>query len=128
MSMATSLEVREPFFDHELIEYVLKIPDHFKKGAVPKSLLIGATGNLIPQEIYNRPKKGFVFPWNHWLRHELKSYCESKIKLLSQRDFIHPATLTRYWNDFLINQNGVGYSHILLLVSLENYIERHQLS
>ncbi len=64
MSMAHSLEVREPFFDHELIEYVLQVPDKYKKGEVPKSLLIESLGDLIPPTIYNRPKKGFVFPWN----------------------------------------------------------------
>ena len=79
MSMAHSLEVREPFFDNELIEYVLQIPDEYKKGAVPKSLLIESLGDLIPPTIYNRPKKGFVFPWNQWLRNELKSYCETRL-------------------------------------------------
>jgi len=127
MSMAHSLEVREPFFDHELIEYVLRIPDEFKKGTMPKSLLIESLGDLIPPEIYNRPKKGFVFPWNQWLRNELKTYCETRIKALSQREFIHQKALMDYWEDFLNHRNAVGYSNILMLVSLENYIELHDL-
>ena len=127
MSMAHSLEVREPFFDHELIEYVLRVPDEYKKGEVPKSLLIESLGDLIPPTIYNRPKKGFVFPWNQWLRNELKNYCETRIKTLSQREFIHQTAMMNYWEDFLNHRNAVGYSNILMLVSLENYIELHGL-
>jgi asparagine synthase (glutamine-hydrolysing) len=127
MSMANSLEVREPFFDHELIENVLRIPDNFKKGDKPKSLLINSLNNLIPPEIYERPKKGFVFPWNKWLRNELKSYCEIRIHTLSQRDFIQQKAVLAYWDDFLHHRNAVGYSNILLLIALENYIERHEL-
>ena len=127
MSMANSLEVREPFFDHELIEYVLRIPDNFKKGDAPKSLLINSLNNLIPPEIYERPKKGFVFPWNNWLRNELKSYCEVRIHNLSQRDFIQQKAVLTYWDDFLHHRNAVGYSNILLLIALENYIELHEL-
>jgi asparagine synthase (glutamine-hydrolysing) len=97
MSMANSLEVREPFFDHELIEYVMRIPDKFKKGSVPKSLLINSVNNLIPAEIYERPKKGFVFPWNNWLRNELKTYCEIRLQTLSQRDFVNQQAVIKYW-------------------------------
>ena len=128
MSMANSLEVREPFFDHELIEYVLRIPDNMKNGSNPKSLLLKATGDLLPPEIYQRPKKGFTFPWNHWLRNELRSYSEQRIKNLAQRDFMNEKSTLHYWNDFLNQKNGIGYSHILLLVALENYIEQNNLS
>ncbi len=127
MSMANSLEVREPFFDHELIEYVLRIPDNFKKGDIPKPLLINSLNNLIPPEIYERHKKGFVFPWNNWLRNELKSYCEVRIQTLSQREFIQQKAVLAYWDDFLHHRNAVGYSNILLLIALENYIELHAL-
>jgi asparagine synthase (glutamine-hydrolysing) len=128
MSMAVSLEVREPFFDHDLIEYVLNVPDEFKTGRLPKSLLIAATGNLIPQEVYQRPKKGFVFPWNKWFRSELKTYCAEKINLLAQRDFVDGYFVKQYWNDFLEYRNQIGWTNILLLVALENYADLHNLS
>lgn len=127
MSMAVALEIREPFFDHELVEYVMNIPDRFKEGANPKSLLLKATGNLLPPEIYQRPKKGFVFPWNNWFRRELKSYCESKIKLLAEKDFVNGSAVLSYWNDFLHQRNQVGWTNILLLITLENYTELHNL-
>ena len=127
MSMSASLEVREPFFDHELIQYVLKIPDSFKEGEWPKTLLLKSLGQMIPEEIYQRPKKGFVFPWDKWFRNELKSYIEDKIKLLAQRNFVNGNRVLSYWSDFLNQRNQVGYTNILLLVALENYVELHRL-
>lgn len=127
MSMAVALEIREPFFDHELVEYVMNIPDRFKEGVDPKSLLLRATGDLIPPEIYQRPKKGFTFPWNNWIRGELKSYCEAKIKLLAEKDFVNGSAILSYWNDFLNGRNQIVGTNILLLVTLENYTELHNL-
>ncbi len=126
--MANSLEVREPFFDHELIEYVMRVPDTMKNGTMPKSLMIESLGDLIPPDIYQRPKKGFVFPLNHWLRNELRSYCEQKIKMLSQRDFVYEKGIQNYWEGFLNQKNQIRGTNIFLLLALENYIELHNLN
>lgn len=127
MSMALALEVREPFFDHELVAYVLGLPDQVKQGARPKSLLLEALGDAIPAAVYQRPKKGFVLPGDQWFRRELKSYCTEKIRHLAARDFMHEPALLRYWDDFLKGKNAVRWTHILVLMALENYIRRHQL-
>jgi asparagine synthase (glutamine-hydrolysing) len=127
MSMALALEVREPFFDHELVEYIMGLPDSVKQDTKPKSLLLEALGDSIPAEVYNRPKKGFVLPGEQWFRHELKSYCAEKISHLAARDFMHGQALWHYWNDFLEGKNAVRWTNILLLMALENYIQLHQL-
>ncbi|MCB0577674.1 MAG: asparagine synthase C-terminal domain-containing protein, partial [Saprospiraceae bacterium] len=82
MSMASALEVREPFFDHELIEYMLRVPDEIKYPAYPKQLLVESLAPLLPDSIVHRPKKGFTFPWKHWLRHELKGWCQGNLERL----------------------------------------------
>lgn len=127
MSMAQALEVREPFFDHELVEYVLGLPDTCKQGSPSKSLLVHALGTAIPPAIYNRPKKGFVLPGEQWFRNELTAFCADKMMQLSQRDFIHGNALKQYWNDFLAGRNAIRWTHILLLLALENYIQLHRL-
>jgi len=72
MSMRNSLEVRVPFLDTPLVEYVLGLPQSIKRGyGRPKALLIEALGNLLPQEIVNQPKRTFTFPWEHWMRGKL---------------------------------------------------------
>jgi asparagine synthase (glutamine-hydrolysing) len=72
MSMRNSLEVRVPFLDTPLVEYVLGLPESAKRGAKgPKALLVEALGDLLPEEIVNQPKRTFTFPWEHWLRGKL---------------------------------------------------------
>jgi asparagine synthetase B (glutamine-hydrolysing) len=56
MSMAHALEVREPFLDHDLIEWVLAVSDVEKYPHFPKQLLVEAMGDLLPPEIVHRPK------------------------------------------------------------------------
>lgn len=66
-SMAVSLEVRPPLLDHELIEFVFKLPAilRFKDGE-KKYLLKKTMKNILPKEILTREKKGFSLPWKSW--------------------------------------------------------------
>jgi asparagine synthase (glutamine-hydrolysing) len=69
MSMRHSLEVRVPFLDAPLVEYVLALPVAAKLDpSRPKSLLVAALGDLLPAEIVAQPKRTFTFPWEKWLR------------------------------------------------------------
>ena len=62
-SMATSLEVRSPFLDHELIEFAASLPLKFKQcGRSRKHILKAAFADLLPQEIINGRKRGFGVP------------------------------------------------------------------
>jgi asparagine synthase (glutamine-hydrolysing) len=70
-SMRNSLEVRVPFLDTPLVEYVLGLPESAKRGGGPKALLVEALGDLLPEEIVNQPKRTFTFPWEHWMRGKL---------------------------------------------------------
>lgn len=127
MSMAHALEVRVPFLDHHLIEYVLGIPDKFKNPVSPKKLLVDSLGNLLPAEIVNRPKMGFTFPWQHWLKNELKTFCEEKIKNISQREFFNENEVVHLWNEFLNGNPKVTWSRIWILAVLENWLEENNL-
>jgi asparagine synthase (glutamine-hydrolysing) len=72
MSMRNSLEVRVPFLDTPLVEYVLALPESAKRGSGrPKALLIEALGNLLPEAVVNQPKRTFTFPWEYWMRGKL---------------------------------------------------------
>jgi asparagine synthase (glutamine-hydrolysing) len=123
-SMAVSLEVREPFFDHELIEYVLQIPDKFKYPNYPKQLFVESLGDLLPPEIVHRKKKGFTFPWEHWLKNELKEFCEININNLATRDFMNTDVTIALWNNF-VKGKGVRWSEIWVLVVLEYWLHKH---
>ncbi len=76
-SMYTSLEVRAPFMDVEVVEFINSLPDHFKRrGFTGKYLLKKVMRGKLPDAIIDRPKKGFGIPLSHWLRHELRPLCE----------------------------------------------------
>jgi asparagine synthase (glutamine-hydrolysing) len=128
MSMAHALEVREPFFDQDLVEFVLGIPDSYKKPQYPKSLLVEAIKPLLPDEIVFRKKQGFLLPWSRWLTHELRSFCELRITNMSRRPFIKGAALDRYWRRFLLGDKTVRWPEIWLFVVLEYWLEKNQVS
>jgi asparagine synthase (glutamine-hydrolysing) len=73
MSMAHSIEAREPLLDHKLIEFVQTIPAPLKlRGLETKHVLKRALEGLVPREIINRPKQGFGVPINKWLNNDLR--------------------------------------------------------
>lgn len=124
-SMAQSLEVREPFFDHELIEYVLQIPDIYKFPNYPKQLLVESLGDLLPPEIVHRKKQGFTFPWKHWLKNELRQFCESNIDSFSKRAFVNEKFCKQVWQSFLSNESTIRWSEIWIIVVLENWLQQN---
>jgi asparagine synthase (glutamine-hydrolysing) len=68
MSMAHSVEVRVPYLDHPLVDYVRGLPAAVRRGgAGPKALLVRALGDALPREVWDRPKMGFTLPFA-WLR------------------------------------------------------------
>lgn len=83
MSMAHSLEVRVPFLDHTLSDFVMSLPDHFKPTKPGKKLLIDALGDDLPREIWDRKKMGFVFPWKRWVNQELKSVVDEGLDVVA---------------------------------------------
>ncbi len=76
MSMAHALEIREPFLDHRLVEFMLCLPEGVKwNGHRPKALLVEAVEGL-PAEVVHRRKQGFTLPFARWLRTRLKNEVE----------------------------------------------------
>jgi asparagine synthase (glutamine-hydrolysing) len=73
MSMAHALEVRVPFVDSVVVDYVLGLPGEWKvDGSRPKPLLVDALGDLLPEEIWKRRKMGFTLPFQKWMRSSLE--------------------------------------------------------
>jgi asparagine synthase (glutamine-hydrolysing) len=68
-SMMHSLEVRSPFLDHELVDFVTRLPRDYKVGLRSrKRLLLAAVADLLPPDIARRGKLGFGIPIAEWLR------------------------------------------------------------
>jgi asparagine synthase (glutamine-hydrolysing) len=84
MSMAHGLEIRTPFLDFEVVNFLFSLPDDFKINKnIRKRILQDAFREMLPDRLYNRPKKGFEVPMLKWLRNEMKPMISDD--LLSQR-------------------------------------------
>jgi asparagine synthase (glutamine-hydrolysing) len=127
MAMANSLEVRLPFCNHRLVEYMLAVPDRFKVGRRPKQLLVDALGGLLPSEVVDRPKMGFAFPWAKWIRKELRAFCDAQLRRLGQRGVLDAAKIDALWRGFNSRSSSDDWSQIWLLVVLEQWLERCEL-
>lgn len=66
MSMAHGVEVRVPFLDQDVVNGAQQLPTKTRFYQQPKALLIEAYRKLLPEAIWNRPKKGFTFPFQQW--------------------------------------------------------------
>jgi len=69
MSMWHSLELRTPFLDKEFVKLAHNIDakTKFYSTSRTKELLLAAFDDILPQEVWNRPKQGFTFPFQEWL-------------------------------------------------------------
>ena len=81
MTMATSVEMRVPFLDNDVVALAQKIPSHYKiKNGVHKYILKEVAKKYLPDEIIYRTKKGFDMPSLEWFQGDLNS---DILKLLS---------------------------------------------
>ncbi|MGE4421200.1 MAG: asparagine synthase (glutamine-hydrolyzing) [Pseudodesulfovibrio sp.] len=83
LSMAHSVEVRCPFLDHRLVEFVDSLPGEFKiRDGVNKYILKKAVEGIIPPEVINRPKEGFVQPIYSWMHGALRPWTVDLLEAL----------------------------------------------
>ncbi|RYM35691.1 asparagine synthase (glutamine-hydrolyzing) [Brumimicrobium glaciale] len=69
MSMRNSLEVRTPFLDRDLVDFVNGLPDDYKYSeGVGKRILRDAFRDVLPDEVFSRSKKGFEVPLQDWIQ------------------------------------------------------------
>jgi asparagine synthase (glutamine-hydrolysing) len=72
-SMAVSLEGRDPFLDHQVVEFVAGLPDRLLlRNGESKYLLRRVLNRYVPKRLTDRPKRGFTVPLEAWLRADLK--------------------------------------------------------
>ena len=85
-SMMNSLEVRTPFLDTELAEFVARLPVNYKlRGLKTKYLMKMAMSGFIPDNILNRSKKGFGIPLAKWLRKDLAVVAQNSLTDLTNK-------------------------------------------
>ena len=114
-SMAFSREVRVPFLDHRLVEYLFAIPAEQKiDRSTTKIVLRNATRGILPEEIRNRTDKlGFAPPESAWLRGPLREWADDILSSAEfrQREWIDTSALDHVCARF---RNGESALHTVI--------------
>ncbi len=102
-TMSVSLEAREPFLGHKLIEFVAQLDSSLKyKNGDKKYILKKIAHKYIPKKLINRPKKGFSIPLDLWFKKELRDYLESYLnyKSLNEQGVLNSFKVMQIYKEF----------------------------
>jgi asparagine synthase (glutamine-hydrolysing) len=114
MSMAHSLEVRVPFVDVKVVDFVLSLPGEWKvdRSSGPKPLLADVMSDLLPREFMARPKMGFTLPFEKWmlgnLQRDLASVLANERRV--QAIGLNAEMVEKVWRQFLQSPRAVGWT------------------
>jgi asparagine synthase (glutamine-hydrolysing) len=125
-SMASSLEVRVPFLDHRLVEFVGRLPKNAKYNRdVPKSLLVEALSDLLPDEVVGQSKRTFTLPWEVWLRGPLGVRLSQDLANLTPPllKYLNPRAVRGAWQNFIVGHTT--WSRPWSLYVLNEWIRHH---
>jgi asparagine synthase (glutamine-hydrolysing) len=126
MSMAVSLEMRVPFLDHELVEYVLGLPGAVKKRYPGvKGLLVESCRDLLPASVYARPKAGFVLPMKQWMCGPLATFVKEGLDETVDRSLLPQVFVNEMRDAF--QRERLHWTRLWSLVVLGHYAKRRRL-
>jgi asparagine synthase (glutamine-hydrolysing) len=126
MSMWHSVEVRMPFLDRNVMELIRQTDPaiRFEKGR-PKKWLVDVFKDSLPNEIWNRKKMGFIFPFNIWFRNiTVAGACDQRFYLVQKRFLEGNIKWSRYWAWLLCMQAAIRFKPTqkkVLFVTLKTF-------
>jgi len=130
MSMRHSLELRVPFIDRPLIEWLWRQPTAFKSDPRrPKSVLEAAAHDVLPPGLATRRKRGFSLPFPLWMRGELRPFLDETFTPAnsSRSGLFDPAAVTERWTGFLAHNDAREWSRVWSLAVLIAFTNRRTL-
>ncbi len=101
-SMGVSLEIRCPVIDYRIVEFAATLPKHLRlKNGRGKLVLRKMLCKYVPEQMVERPKRGFSIPLDVWLRGPLRDWAESLLdsKRLREEGYLDPAPVRRAWEE-----------------------------
>jgi len=123
MSMAHGLELRTPFTDHKLIEFMARVPWNYKlRGNQTKFILRQVAKKLLPKSILTRGKLGLNPPMGLWLRGNLKSLLDEYLspQQVRERGYFRPEVVQELIRDH-VNGHRDYSLHLWALISFEEW-------
>jgi asparagine synthase (glutamine-hydrolysing) len=113
-SMSTSLEVRCPLLDRDIVEFAWSLPTDLRvRGKTGKVVLRNLLYEYVPKELTDRPKQGFGVPIGDWLGNELRDWTESLLDegRLREEGFFDVRAVRRVWSQH--RQGWANHSSLL---------------
>jgi len=108
MSMATSIEAREPYLDYHLVEFLYHVPGSLKfSGGQTKYLLKKIAQKYLPDDIIYRKKVGFAAPTAHWMQQGVFFPAYKDVVMQNQPETISRLLGPMPWVDEKMNKSSV---------------------
>lgn len=124
-AMRHSLEMRYPYLDHELVEYVAKLPVNNRyNGTENKPLLRKLARQYVLQDNLSMPKKGFSMPGDTWMKENpaIISFAQKHIEALIKRDLFNSKTIKTWWQE---REQPFTFHKIWQLVTTEVWLSKY---
>lgn len=129
-SMAFSKEIRLPFLDHRLVDFLVNIsPDKKMRNGWSKYILRKSFTELPSKIRWRRDKKGFVLPESNWLRTDLKEEIINMFKndnnLLTKMNLINPDKFLNYYLKYLSGDKRIHNTDISRIYIAEKWLQKY---
>jgi asparagine synthase (glutamine-hydrolysing) len=127
MSMRHSLELRVPFIDLPLVEWLWRQPTRFRQDRRhPKSALADATADILPPGLLRRKKRGFTLPFGVWMRKDLRPFLEDTFAPASigRSGLFSDEPVRRLWTKFAGGGEDREWSRVWSLAVLISFVNR----
>ncbi len=129
MSMANSLEVRVPFLDHEIVDFSMQLPAHYKINKnQQKRILQDTFRDELPEILYNRPKKGFEIPLVNWFRTDLNGFIFHEMlntEKIKKQGILNPATIAKLKSQLMSASPGDAPARIWALIVFQQWWDKY---
>jgi asparagine synthase (glutamine-hydrolysing) len=127
-SMSASIEVRLPLVDQVLSEHVDLLPDAQRFAPVRKKALLRRIGLVgLDPALFDRPKSGFVLPYDRWLRSGLGRVVDETMRdaALVKQTGLDPQCVAQLWAAFTAGAPGLYWSRVWAVYVLIWWCQRH---
>tara|TARA_B100001109_G_scaffold255735_1_gene260428 strand:+ start:877 stop:2772 length:1896 start_codon:yes stop_codon:yes gene_type:complete len=128
-SMSNSLEVRTPFLDHRLVNFAFSLHSSYKiNEKMKKRIIQDAAKELLPMELYNRPKKGFEVPLLPWFQNELKDLIHNDLlsdSFIKEQNLFNPKYVKQLREKLDSNNPGDSQANIWALLVFNKWWKRY---
>ncbi|UCC38727.1 MAG: asparagine synthase (glutamine-hydrolyzing) [Candidatus Aminicenantes bacterium] len=127
MSMRNSLEVRVPFLDHRVVEFVFQMPGNLKlRGKKGKYILLETFKDILPPNLLSKPKWGFEIPISKWLKSDLKFLINEYLskKKIKKQGIFNFDLIEKLINDLTQNRSDTSW-HLWNLIVFQAWYSKH---